>query len=116
MKKDNFQFLKNGALLHLFLNKTDLLDLQNWRPIILLNTDYKIAAKALARRIEKGLPGIINSDQTGFIKGRYIGEKIRLMSNIMDYTKSENLPGILLSLDFKKALMIPLNGRILIGC
>ena len=31
----------------------DLLDLQNWRPITLLNIDYKIAAKAVARRIEQ---------------------------------------------------------------
>ena len=30
-----------------------ILDLQNWRPITLLNTDYKIAAKAVARRIEQ---------------------------------------------------------------
>ena len=30
---------------------SDLLDLQNWRPITLLDIDYKIAAKALAKRI-----------------------------------------------------------------
>ena len=94
---------KRGIITLIPKQDSDLLDLQNWRPITLLNTDYKIAAKALARRIEKVLLGIINSDQTGFIKGRYIGENIRLISDIMDYTKSENLPGILLSLDFKKA-------------
>ena len=71
--------------------------------ITLLNTDYKIAAKAVARRIEKMLPKIINSDQTGFINGRYIGENIRLICDIVDYTETENLPGILLSLDLKKA-------------
>ena len=49
------------------------------------------------------LPKIINSDQKGFIKGRYIGENIRLISDIMEYTKAQNLSGILLSLDFKKA-------------
>ena len=88
---------KRGIITLIPKQDSDLLDLQNWRPFTLLNTDYKIAAKALARRIEKVLPGIINSDQTGFIKGRYIGENIRLISDIMDYTKSENLPGILLS-------------------
>ena len=99
---------KRGIVKLILKPDSDSLDLQNWRPITLLNTDYKIAAKAVARRIEKMLPKIINSDQTGFIKGRYIGENIRLIirliiSDIMDYTKTENLPGILLSLDFKKA-------------
>ena len=107
---------KRGIITLIPKQDSDLLDLQNWRPITLLNTDYKIAAKALARRIEKVLPGIINSDQTGFIKGRYIGENIRLISDIMDYTKSENLPGILLSLDFTKAfdtLECPYINRVL---
>ena len=56
----------------------NLKDLSNWRPtcITLLNVDYKIASKAIANRIEKVLPLIINSNQTGFIKGRYIGEKL----------------------------------------
>ena len=47
--------------------------------------------------------GVIHSDQTGFIKGRYIGEKIRLIEDVMEYTKVHNIPGILISLDFKKA-------------
>ena len=47
--------------------------------------------------------GVIHSDQTGFIKGRYIGENIRLIEDVMEYTKVHNIPGILISLDFKKA-------------
>ena len=80
-----------------------LLDLSNWRPITLLNVDCKIATKAIARRIEASLPKLVNSDQTGFIKGRYIGENIRLIIDIMEYTKRHNIPGILVSLDFRKA-------------
>jgi len=48
----------------------DLLDLQNWRPITLLNTDYKIASKAIhvARRIETILPKLVHPDETDFMK------------------------------------------------
>ena len=80
-----------------------LLELQNWRPITLLNVDCKIATKAIAKRIEPYLPTLIHSDQTGFIKERYIGENIRLIEDVMEHTKLHNIPGILISLDFIKA-------------
>ena len=69
----------------------------------LLNVDLKIASKAKAKRIETTLPNLIHSDRTSFVKGRYIGENIRLISDIMDYTSLQNLPSILMSLDFSKA-------------
>ncbi len=43
---------------------------KNWRPIALLNTDYKIIAKLIANRIKTVLPLIINEDQTGYLKDR----------------------------------------------
>ena len=48
------------------------------------------------------LPSLIHPDQTGFVKGRYIGENIRLMADVMEQTRKLNLSGILLSLDFQK--------------
>ena len=80
-----------------------LLELSNWRPITLLNVDCKVAAKVIAKRIEPLLPNLVHTDQTGFIKGRYIGQNIRLIIDIMEQTKSQNIPGILISLDFQKA-------------
>ena len=38
--------------------------IKNWRPISLLNCDYKIAAKAIANRFKQVIPDIINYDQT----------------------------------------------------
>ena len=75
----------------------------SWRPITLLNVDYKIASKAITKRLEKVLALLINPDQTGFIKGRYIGQNIRLINDILEQTKLRNIPGILLQLDFRKA-------------
>ena len=50
--------------------------LDNWRPISLINTDYRIATKAIAARIAKVLPSLIHGPQTGYIKGRFIGPLI----------------------------------------
>ena len=77
--------------------------LENLRPISLLNVDYKILTKVIAKRLEKLLPKIINPDQTGYVKGRYIGENVRLIQDIMFYTKRMNSPGIAIFLDFRKA-------------
>ena len=66
-----------------------MLEVSNWRPITLLNTDYKIASKAIAKRIEAVLPDLVHTDQTGFINGRYTGENIRLINGVMEHTKTE---------------------------
>lgn len=50
--------------------------LKNWRPISLLNVVYKVASGCIANRIKSLLDKLINKDQTGFIKGRFIGENI----------------------------------------
>ena len=56
----------------------DLRYLRHWTPVTILNTDYKILTKALANRLQKVLPKLINRDQVGYIKGRYIGQNIRI--------------------------------------
>ena len=48
----------------------------------LVNVDCKIATKAIARRIKPLLPNLVHTNQTGFIKGRYIGENITLIIDI----------------------------------
>ncbi len=77
--------------------------LKNWRPISLLNVDYKLCAKVLANRIKNVLPKLIDSDQTGFMKNRYIGENIRLVLDTIRYTGKKDIPGVLMFLDYEKA-------------
>ena len=77
--------------------------LKNWRPISLLNTDYKIVIKCIASRLKQVLSSIAHPDQTGYQKGRYIGENIRLLSDIIDYADENDIPGILFFADFEKA-------------
>ena len=77
--------------------------LKNWRPISLLNTDYKILTGVLALRMKKVLPDIIEQTQKGFLKERFIGENTRLVYDIMDYLNKTNKAGLLLLVDFEKA-------------
>jgi hypothetical protein len=84
-------------------NGKDIRYLKNWRPISLLNTDYKILTKILASRLKQVLPSVIHADQVAYLKERYIGQNIRTIIDIMDYTKDQNIEGIVAFLDFEKA-------------
>ena len=66
--------------------------IKNWRPLTLLNCDYKIATKAIASRIKSMFPKLISHDQTGFIKDRFIGENLRLIDSVIKYTAAKDIP------------------------
>ena len=61
----------------------DLRELKNWRPISLLNVDYKILTTVLANRLKSALKEIINEDQIGYMEGRFCGENTRLIADII---------------------------------
>ena len=45
----------------------------------------------------------VHLDQTGLMRERYIGENLRLISHVLEYTKN-NLTEVLVSVDFRKVL------------
>ena len=69
----------------------------------LLNTVYKIASSCIAERLKTVLDHLIHEDQKGFLKGRYIGDNVRLIYDTLQYTEKNNTPGLLLMLDLEKA-------------
>ena len=77
--------------------------LKNWRPISLINVDAKVASKSLALRVRIVLNSLTHSDQTAYLKDRYIGESVRLISDIHKYTDDNDIEAILFSADFEKA-------------
>ena len=78
--------------------------IKNWRPISPLIVDTKIASKVLALRLEKILPEIIiQADQYAYVKGRTIFEAISTIDDIMEYSKIQQLPGLMVAFDFEKA-------------
>ena len=94
---------KQGLISLLPKKNNDLGNLNNWRPLTLLNTDYKIVTKTISNRIKKYISNIIENSQTGFIKGRYIGENIRLIQETIEKLEEEEQPVLLLFADFEKA-------------
>ena len=79
LKTESCQSLREEELISLIPKEdNNLLELSSWHPITLLNVDYKILTKTIAKTVEPFLPMLIHSDQTGFIKDRYIGQNIRL--------------------------------------
>ena len=66
------------ALICLLFKKGDKKLPKNWRPISLLNTDYKILAKILAARFRILLPYLLSPDQNGFVAGRQLEDAVMM--------------------------------------
>ena len=78
-------------------------DVNCYRPITLTSTDYRIITKILANRLQKVVGKIINTNQSGFLKGRNISDQIRLIDDVINYTHRNNQSGGIVSLDFRRA-------------
>ena len=92
------------GLIKLLPKKSKILTvLKNWRPITLLNTDYKILAHILAQRLQKVLPNLISLDQNGYIQGRYIGCNIRTILDIIQISQNEENSNLITFIDYEKA-------------
>ena len=77
--------------------------LKSWWPISLINVDAKVISKILALRLQSILPDIISQNQFAFVKGRNIDEAIRVISDILEYTSTESIPGIIFGADYEAA-------------
>ena len=77
--------------------------LKNWRPISLLNSDYKLAAKVKAKRLQKVLPTIMNEDKTCGVRGRTIYENIFRLRDLVHNNKLRKHNLILINLNQEKS-------------
>ncbi len=78
-------------------------ELKNWRPISLLNTDYKAMARVLSNRMRKVIGSVIRPDQTCGVPGRFIHENIIFTQDCIIYANKENKPLAIVSIDMTKA-------------
>ena len=80
-------------------------DPRNYRPITLLNTDYKIFTRILARRMRDVVHQFVSECQKGFMPKTFIAEATMLLRLTEAYINEEpgSRQGILLFLDMEKA-------------
>ncbi|KAJ3568915.1 hypothetical protein NP233_g5392 [Leucocoprinus birnbaumii] len=83
--------------------KKDRTDISNYRPITVLNSDYKIYTKALTFRLAEAAPHIIHPDQAGFMKGRRIENHTDLMHSMIEWSEMSEQNGTIVLLDQEKA-------------
>ena len=91
------------GVITLIPKKGDQRFLKNKRAICLLDIVYKIVAKVLANRLMAVIHKLVAPDQTGSMRGRFIGTNLRTIADIVHYCNIDRLEGILMALDFKNA-------------
>ena len=94
---------KEGIITLIFKNKGTRKNLKNWRPITLLNNDYKILSKIITKRIKVHLNNLINKLQTGGVKDRSIINNLRNINEIIKYMENINETGFIAAFDQEKA-------------
>ena len=92
-----------ASVTRLVHKKDDKRLLKNWRPISLLNVDYKICSKAVSFRLSRVLGSIVDPDQTCSVPGRSIHSNLVLLRDTLAFIDRTGETGILLSLDQEKA-------------
>ena len=91
------------AMLTLLYKKGEREDISNWRPVSLLNIDYKIITKIIAERLKPLVPNIIHPDQNGYVNGRNLFEANRLLKYIIEYSEENEINSSIIFLDYQKA-------------
>ena len=95
--------MKMGIINLIYKNKGNVEDLKNWRPITLLNVDYKILTKILTERLKNQTENIINNLQSCGCKNRSIINNALNIQTIINYIQKENYDAALISFDQEKA-------------
>ena len=84
--------MREGDIILLY-KKGDTRDPRNYRPITLLQSDYKILAKILTNRLKQVIGFVISKDQLGFVPKRLIGEATHLLQLTRSYLEETGEPG-----------------------
>ncbi|XP_045831535.1 uncharacterized protein LOC123922923 [Trifolium pratense] len=77
--------------------------LNDFRPISLVSSIYKILAKVLANRLRLVIGSVISESQTTFVKDRQILDGILIANEVVDEARKSKKELMLFKVDFEKA-------------
>ena len=93
----------NSSFLALIPKEKGATSFNQFRPISLCNTGYKLITKIIASRLKIILPRIIPENQGGFIKGRKILDNIILVQEAIHSSFHRKEKGMVIKLDLANA-------------
>ncbi|XP_071728879.1 uncharacterized protein [Rutidosis leptorrhynchoides] len=93
----------NASFITLVPKKSNPDSLNDYRPISLIGSYYKIIAKLLSNRLRRVIPNLVGFEQSAFIKGRNILDGALIASESLDFLKRKKARSILFKVDFEKA-------------
>ncbi|GKV29208.1 hypothetical protein SLEP1_g38154 [Rubroshorea leprosula] len=77
--------------------------IDEFRPISLIHSMYKIIAKLLANRLRQVMDGLIGEQQMAFLSGRQLSEGVVIANEVLDEAKRKKLKTFAFKVDFEKA-------------
>ena len=93
----------NFAYITLIPKKEGSLSIQDFRPINLLNSLYKIISKILSKRLSSILPMLIEDSLSTFVKGRSKVESFLRAHEMLVLCKRTSVNSIFCKFNFEKA-------------
>ena len=91
------------GVMHLIYKKKEKEKIENYRPITLLNADYKLYTKTIAEKLAKAAQAAIHEDQAGFVPKRSIYDHTKTTQLIIEYSEIKSVNGCIIALDQEKA-------------
>ena len=103
LSKGEFSLPTRQGIVTLIYKKGDPRDVRNYRPITLLNVDYKLFSLMLVKRLKITLDDIVSESQLGFVPGRVISESTLFLKLIQAKIEEDDTDAIIVSADWEKA-------------
>ena len=91
------------GIISILYKKKERDDPRNYRPITLLNGDYKIMMRILTQRMNQAVLQFVSRDQNGFVPDAFICENLMRLQMIQAVIEGEDSEALYLFLDMEKA-------------